>query len=100
MVKRIACGHPRRGISVVAALSEWLIHTNRRRDGAWIQRYEHGVPVTDLAAIVGDGTTGTTVHFRPDRVLRAGGGLTANELVRLAASWRHLLVEADDGRAD
>lgn len=38
-------GHPRRGISVVAALSEWLIHTNRRRNGAWVQRYEHGVPL-------------------------------------------------------
>ena len=24
-------GHPRRGISVVAALSKWLVHTNRRR---------------------------------------------------------------------
>ena len=28
-------GHPRRGMSVVAALSDWLIHENRRRDGAW-----------------------------------------------------------------
>lgn len=92
-------GHPRRGISVVAALSEWLIHTNRRRNGAWVQRYEHGVPVTDLAAIAGDGTTGTTVHFRPDETLRAGGGLTAHELVRLASSWRHLTVEVDHGRA-
>ena len=27
-------GHPRRGMSVVAALSEWLMHTNRRGDGA------------------------------------------------------------------
>jgi hypothetical protein len=59
-----------------------------------------GVPVTDLAAIVDDGTTGTTVHFRPDGALRAGGGLTADELVRLAASWRDLPVEDDDGRAD
>ena len=37
-----------RGISVVAALSEWLIHTNRRTGGSWTQRYEHGVPTTDL----------------------------------------------------
>jgi topoisomerase-4 subunit B len=28
-------GQPRRGISVVAALSEWLVHTSRRQDGAW-----------------------------------------------------------------
>ena len=26
-------GHRRRGISVVAALSEWLVHTNRRIEG-------------------------------------------------------------------
>jgi len=59
-------GHPRRGMSVVAALSEWLVHTNRRANGSWTQRYEHGIPVTDLQPIPSDGTTGTTVHFRPD----------------------------------
>lgn len=59
-------GHPRRGMSVVAALSDWLIHTNRRENGSWTQRYEHGIPVTDLEPIVDDGTTGTTVHFLCD----------------------------------
>jgi topoisomerase IV subunit B len=58
-------GHARRGMSVVAALSEWLVHTNRRVNGSWIQRYELGIPVTDLTPIPSDGTTGTTVHFRP-----------------------------------
>ncbi|MFC8923817.1 hypothetical protein [Cellulosimicrobium sp. NPDC057127] len=41
-------GRPRCGISTVAALSTWLEHTNRRRDGAWTQGYEHGVPSSDL----------------------------------------------------
>lgn len=58
-------GHHRRGMSVVAALSEWLVHTNRRANGFWTQRYEHGIPVTDLTPIESDGTTGTTVHFLP-----------------------------------
>jgi DNA gyrase subunit B len=58
-------GHHRRGMSVVAALSEWLVHTNRRDNGSWLQRYAHGVPVTDLIPITSDGTTGTTVHFLP-----------------------------------
>jgi len=62
-------GHPRRGLSVVTALSAWVVHTNRRRNGAWTQRYEHGIPVTDLTPILGDGTTGTTVHFLPDATL-------------------------------
>jgi topoisomerase-4 subunit B len=91
-------GHPRRGISVVAALSEWLVHANRRQNGAWTQRYEHGVPVADLVPVPGDGTTGTTVQFRPDEALRAADGLTASELMRLAASWRHLSVEVRDER--
>ena len=88
-------GHPRRGISVVAALSEWLIHTNRRRDGAWTQRYEHGVPVTDLVSITGDGVTGTTVEFRPDENLRMAPLPPIGELTRLTAAWPHLSVEVN-----
>lgn len=75
------------------------VDTNRRRGGAWTQRYEHGVPVSDLEPIAGEGTTGTAVHFRPDASLRAAGGLAAGELVRLAASWPVLSVEVDDRRA-
>lgn len=69
--ERLADGHFRRGMSVVAALSEWLVHTNRRVNGSWTQRYEHGVPVTDLTPIESDGTTGTTVHFLPSPGLAA-----------------------------
>ncbi|NUR95677.1 MAG: ATP-binding protein [Kribbellaceae bacterium] len=58
-------GHPRRGMSVVAALSEWLVHANRRTNGSWTQRYEYGVPVSGLEPLEPDGTTGTTVHFLP-----------------------------------
>ncbi|MER7824946.1 ATP-binding protein [Streptomyces sp. NPDC096097] len=90
---------PRRGMSVVAALSEWLVHTNRRRGGAWTQRYEYGVPVTDLAPITDDGTTGTTVHFHPIEPLRAASVTpTRAELLRCAASWPHVSVEVDDRR--
>lgn len=69
-------GHPRRGMSVVAALSTWLVHTNRREDEAWQQRYERGVPVTDLVAVPDDGTTGTTVRFLPDAALVRSSQLT------------------------
>ncbi|MFE9927935.1 ATP-binding protein [Streptomyces sp. NPDC005533] len=93
-------GHPRRGMSVVAALSEWLAHTNRRLDGAWTQRYEQGVPVTGLEPVDADGTTGTLVHFRPDT---SWGPVTlppAGDLARLAALWPHLEVQVDDRRVD
>jgi len=86
-------GHPRRGISVVAALSEWLVHTNRRSNGAWTQRYEHGLPVTDLVPIPDGDATGTTVHFRPDRTLRADGAPAVIDPVQLAGPWRDLSVE-------
>lgn len=58
-------GCPRRGMSVVAALSIWLEHTNHRVEGAWTQRYEHGVPVADLIDVPACTRTGTTVRFRP-----------------------------------
>ncbi|MDQ7993031.1 MAG: hypothetical protein AAGC63_13985 [Propionicimonas sp.] len=55
-------GQPRRGISVVAALSEWLVHTNHRADGSWQQRYRAGVPLDGLTSVASDGR-GTTVRF-------------------------------------
>lgn len=80
-------GAPRRGMSVVAALSERLVHTNRRRDGAWTQRYENGIP--DRARCrTRDGTTGTTVRFMPGRPER----LTPAQVHRLAAGLPHLRV--------
>jgi topoisomerase IV subunit B len=90
-------GHPRRGMSVVAALSVWVIHVNRRRDGAWTQRYRHGVPVTGLVPIDADGTTGTTVHFLPDAALCGTATVTAAE-VRSLAVWPQLSVEVVDKR--
>jgi topoisomerase IV subunit B len=87
-------GHPRRGMSVVAALSEWLVHTNRRRDGAWVQRYEHGLPTTDLTPIPADGATGTTVQYLPDPLLVPAVQLQPSELRELARSFRpHLAIE-------
>jgi hypothetical protein len=81
-------GHPRRGMSVVAALSEWLVHTNRRVNGSWTQRYEHGIPVTGLTSVPDDGTTGTTVWFRPS----LSPAVSLPELRRYAARWPHLTV--------
>jgi topoisomerase IV subunit B len=93
-------GHPRRGISVVSALSEWLVHTSRRRDGAWSQRYERGIPVSSLTPVPDDGTTGTTVHFRPDQALIPSTRVSASELRRLAARFSPaLILEITDQRA-
>ena len=78
-------------------LDEWLIHANRRQNGSWTQRYEHGVPSTDLRPVADDGTTGTIVRFCPDAPL-SENPVTAGEILRLTASWRFLAVEVDDKR--
>ncbi|MCY0919489.1 MULTISPECIES: ATP-binding protein [unclassified Streptomyces] len=102
-------GHPRRGMSVVAALSEWLVHINRRAGGAWSQRYEHGVPATGLTPIADDGTTGTVVHFRPAGATAttdaagttdAACDLVVEQPAGFAAAWPFLSVAFDDRRAD
>lgn len=92
-------GHPRRGMSVVAALSTWLVHRNRRLEGAWVQRYEQGVPVTDLDPVEPDGTTGTTVHLLP---LPELDGLPADAAERLRAivAWPAMAIEVVDDRGD
>ncbi|MDI6631324.1 MAG: DNA topoisomerase (ATP-hydrolyzing) subunit B [Bacillota bacterium] len=54
------------GVSVVNALSEWL-EVEVRRDGrVWYQRFERGVPKTELTVIGTTDATGTAVRFKPD----------------------------------
>lgn len=56
------------GVSVVNALSEWMI-TEVRRDGkVWRQRYERGIPQSPVEEIgtVARKETGTTQWFLPD----------------------------------
>ncbi len=55
------------GVSVVNALSEWLVADVRRDGKAYRQTFARGVPQTDVE-VVGEATsTGTTISFFPDR---------------------------------
>ncbi|PIE54663.1 MAG: DNA topoisomerase (ATP-hydrolyzing) subunit B [Dethiosulfovibrio peptidovorans] len=54
------------GVSVVNALSSWLELDIRRSGHAWAQRFERGIPVTDLEGGYDTNERGTTVHFMPD----------------------------------
>ena len=97
--QRLPDGHARRGMSVVAALSQWLLHTNRRHDGAWTQHYERGVPVTGLLPIPGNDTTGTAVRFLPDVAIGTTEVLSAPELAQLTrTAWTRLSVRILDER--
>jgi DNA gyrase subunit B len=55
------------GVSVVNALSEWIEVTVWRDKKVHIQRYERGIPVTELTAKpYKEDRTGTSVTFKPD----------------------------------
>ena len=54
------------GVSCVNALSEWLEVTVRQNGRRWRQRYERGVPVTELMDLGEADGHGTTVRFFPD----------------------------------
>lgn len=54
------------GVSVVNALSEWLVVEVKREGKIHTQKYVRGVPVSDLEVIGTTEETGTKVTFKPD----------------------------------
>lgn len=54
------------GVSVVNALSEWLIAKVRRDGNEYMQKFERGHPVTELEEIGKSKLNGTIIHFKPD----------------------------------
>ena len=59
------------GVSVVNALSEWLIAEIRRDGKVYRQTYAYGAPASDVEIVdvyEGDGT-GTTIRFMPDKTV-------------------------------
>ncbi len=54
------------GVSVVNALSEWLVCEVHRDGRAWRQEFNRGEPVTELEPIGEADDTGTTITFLPD----------------------------------
>ncbi len=54
------------GVSVVNALSEWLIAEVHRNGKIYRQKYKRGTPVTGLEVIGETNRTGTKITFKPD----------------------------------
>src|SRR5579883_310494 len=54
------------GVSVVNALSQWLVVEVRREGRRYVQRFERGRPVSPLQVEGRTDQTGTTVTFLPD----------------------------------
>jgi DNA gyrase subunit B len=57
------------GASVVNALSEWFIAEIHRDDKAYEQRFERGIPVTDVNVIGTSDHTGTIITFKADHLV-------------------------------
>lgn len=54
------------GVSVVNALSEYLLVTVKREGHIYQQQYNRGIPQTELDVIGDTFETGTTIFFKPD----------------------------------
>ena len=54
------------GVSVVNALSEWLVVKVKRHGKIYTQQYERGKPVTELKEGESTQETGTIITFKPD----------------------------------
>jgi DNA gyrase subunit B len=92
------------GVSVVNALSEWLV-VNIKRDGQeYTQRYARGIKETELETLgkVKKSESGTTVSFKPDdeimTELRFNFDTLSNRLRELAFLNRGLLIRLVDER--
>ena len=77
------------GISVVNALSEVVEVTVWRDKKVHVQRYERGIPVTELETKPEEqGRTGTSVRFKPDAEIFTNG--TEFDYITLAGRLREL----------
>ena len=55
------------GVSVVNALSEWLVAEVRRDGKLYRQTYSYGIPKSDVEIVGESEGTGTTIQFMPDK---------------------------------
>ncbi|MGH8103767.1 MAG: DNA gyrase/topoisomerase IV subunit B, partial [bacterium] len=54
------------GVSVVNALSDWLVATVKRDGKIWRQKFERGKPVGPIESLGKTTERGTLIHFMPD----------------------------------
>jgi DNA gyrase subunit B len=93
------------GVSVVNALSEWLVAEVRRGGKIYRQEFARGVPSGDMEVVgkAEKGDTGTTISFLPDAEVFEELELSAETLLQrlreTAFLTRGLRIVVDDERA-
>jgi DNA gyrase subunit B len=94
------------GVSVVNALSEWLVAEVKRDGKVYRQEFARGEPVTELEAVgkVSKSETGTTITFLPDQEVFEEVDFSAETLEQrlreTAFLTRGLRIVLTDERAD
>jgi DNA gyrase subunit B len=92
------------GVSVVNALSQWLVLEVGRDGKVYQQRYEKGAPVTKLEVVGETNRTGTIISFAPDpdifESLDFDVDAIAQRMREMAFLNRGLRIEIKDERKD
>ncbi len=92
------------GVSVVNALSSWLVAEVRRDGGVYRQEYRLGVPKAAVKRVGKSDQTGTTIHFLPDPSIfeetEFQFDLVAQRLRELAFLNRGLRISLEDERTE
>jgi DNA gyrase subunit B len=57
------------GVSVVNALSEWIVAEVHRDGKSYIQKYEKGIPLSPIQETGKSNYTGTIISFKPDATI-------------------------------
>jgi len=95
------------GVSVVNALSKWLVAEVKREGKIYRQRYERGKPVSPVEIVGNANETGTTITFMPDDEIFGGKTFDYNilrkrlqEIAFLNKGLKVRLVDRKSGRED
>src|SRR5438445_1731630 len=92
------------GVSVVNALSEWLVAEVRRDGKVYRQEFTRGAPQGDIAIVGEADDTGTTISFQPDaeifEELDIEAGAVVQRLRETAFLTKGLHIKLVDERAD
>jgi len=92
------------GVSVVNALSEWLIAESYRDGKIYQQKYKRGVPETEVKIVGEIDTTGTKIRFLPDNTIftttKFSFDILSNRLRELAFLNPGLRITIIDERDD